>query len=167
MGRQAAIVVKETLNELNLLFKQTKDYKSKLKVKSLILTKTNKYQTRQELADYLEIGVRTLFDWTQLYKTQSLDTYINSTSGGAHNNVIPSTVKAAIEDKLNNSEEPLQGYKDAVQWVSDNYGVNINYQTLRSFMINKFGTKLKQPRKSHYKKDEKAFEAFKKTSPIS
>ena len=167
MGRQASIVVRETINELNLLFKQTKGYKSKLKVKSLILTKTNKYQTRQELADYLEIGVRTLFDWMLLYKTQSLNTFINSTSGGAHNNVIPSSVKATIGEKLNNSKEPLQGYKDAVQWVSDNYGVNINYQTLRSFMINKFGAKLKQPRKSHYKKSETAFEAFKKTSPSS
>jgi len=167
MGRQTSIVVKETLNELNLLFKQTKDYKSKLKIKSLIYTKTNKYQTRQDLADYLEIGVRTLFDWMQLYKTQSLNTFITSTSGGAHNNVIPSSVKRAIEEKLNNSKEPLQGYNDAVQWVNENYNININYQTLRSFMINKFGTKLKQPRKSHYKKDEKAFETFKKTSRIS
>lgn len=31
-------------------------------------------------------------------------------------------------------------------------------------MIVNFGTKLKQPRKSHYKKDEKAFEDLKKNS---
>ncbi len=62
MGRHATILVTETLNELNLLFKQTRNYKSKQKIKSLILAKTNKYQTRQELADYLEIGVRTLYD---------------------------------------------------------------------------------------------------------
>lgn len=167
MGRQISITVRETLSELDALFKQTKDYKSKLKIKSLILTKTNKYQTRQELSDHLEIGVRTLFDWMQLYKTHGLNTFISSTSGGSHNNVIPSSIKTAIEKKLNNSKEPLQGYKDAVQWVSDNYSIDINYQTLRSFMINKFGAKLKQPRKSHYKKDEIAFEAFKKTSPVS
>ena len=167
MGRQAAIIVLETSNELNILYKQTKDYKSKLKVKSLIHTKNNKYKTRQELANHLEIGVRTLFDWMQLYKTKGLSAFIISTSGGAHNNVIPSSVKTAIEKKLNNSKEPLQGYKDAVHWVSNNYNIDINYQTLRSFMINKFGTKLKQPRKSHYKKNEIAFETFKKTSQTS
>ena len=51
--------------------------------------------------------------------------------------------------------------------VLKNYSVEINYHTLRSFMIVNFGTKLKQPRKSHYKKDEEAFEAFKKTSRTS
>jgi transposase len=31
-------------------------------------------------------------------------------------------------------------------------------------MIRNFGSKLKTPRKSHYKKDEVAFDTFKKTS---
>ena len=44
------------------------------------------------------------------------------------------------------------------------FGYEIKYHTVRSFMIRNFGSKLKTPRKSHYKKDEVAFDTFKKTS---
>ena len=72
-----------------------------------------------------------------------------------------------IKKKLHDSTSPLHGYTDVVQWARKEFDVEINYHTLRSFMIVNFGTKLKQPRKSHYKKDEKAFETFKKTSGTS
>ena len=42
----------------------------------------------------------------------------------------------------------------------------ISYTTLRNYMITNFKTKLKSPRKSHYKKDEQAIEAFKKTTVL-
>ncbi|MFT5601590.1 MAG: transposase, partial [Flavobacteriales bacterium] len=57
-----------------------------------------------------------------------------------------------------------QGYNDAVLWIKQEFGYDLKYHTVRAFMIRNFGTKLKTPRKSHYKKDEVAFEAFKKTS---
>ncbi len=167
MGRKVDTEVIEALDELNTLLKSTNNYRSRQKIKSLIYTKNNKYGTRQSLADYLEISVRTLFDWMKLYKADGLKLFIQSTSGGANNVVIPESVKVGIKKKLNNSTEPLQGYKDAVQWVKKTYSIDVKYQTLRSYMIHNFGTKLKQPRKSHYKKDEKAFDAFKKTSPRS
>jgi len=57
---------------------------------------------------------------------------------------------------------PLLGYTDAFELVKSNFNFEINYHTLRSFVIVNFGTKLKQPRKFLYKKDENAFENFKK-----
>ena len=43
----------------------------------------------------------------------------------------------------------------------------MKYNTLRTYLIRHFGTKLRMPRKSHYKKDEQAIEAFKKTPEIA
>jgi transposase len=48
--------------------------------------------------------------------------------------------------------------------VSIHKDIEKKLNTVRAFMIRNFGTKLKTPRKSHYKKDEVAFDAFKKTS---
>ena len=42
--------------------------------------------------------------------------------------------------------------------------LSIHYHTLRHYLIKHFNTKLKQPRKSHIKKDKKATETFLKTS---
>ena len=164
MGKSAIISISESLEELKLLYKETRNYKSKLRIKSLIFTKIMKFKTRAELSTYLGIGLRTLFDWTKKYQTQGIEALINSTSGGKRRNVISAEIKESLGDKLKNSKAPLQGYNDAVVWVKNNHNTDINYHTLRSFMITNFGTKLKQPRRSHYKKDEQAFETFKKTS---
>ena len=164
MGKKADIVIKESVEELDILYKKTRDYKKKLRIKSLILTKTNKFSTRLELSNHLGIGLRTLFDWTNKYQKQGLNSMLSSTSGGARNSVVSDSIKKSLESKLNNSLAPLQGYHDAVLWVKKKHNIAMNYHTLRSFMIVNFGTKLKQPRKSHYKKDEVAFEVFKKTS---
>jgi len=164
MGKRVIIPIKESLEKLELRYKKTRDYKSKLKIKSLILTKNNKFKTRVELSEHLGIGLRTLFDWTKKYQTYGIETMINSKSGGKRHIVITPEIKKSLEEKLNNSQYPLQGYNDAVVWVKNKHNIDLNYHTLRSFMIVNFGTKLKQPRKSHYKKDEQAFETFKKTS---
>lgn len=162
MGKKAIIHIKESVKELELLYKKTRKHKVKQRIKSLILTKTHKYSTRSELAQHLGINVKTLYVWTKTYKLSGLTTMINSTSGGSHNYIVSEEIKESLADKLNDSKDPLQGYNDAVEWVKNKHNTDINYHTLRSFMIVNFGTKLKQPRKSHYKKDEKVFEAFKK-----
>jgi len=48
----------------------------------------------------------------------------------------------------------------AQQWVRDNFGLEIKNNTLRTYLILHFKTKIKAPRKSHYKKDDQTIEAF-------
>ena len=167
MGKKALIPIKESVEELEILYRKTRGYKSRQRIKSLLFTKQNKFETRAELATHLGVGLRTLFDWTNKYLSEGLTAMLSSTSGGVRNRVITKELKTSLEAKLNDSNNPLQGYNDAVAWVKSNHNTVINYHTLRSFMIVNFGTKLKTPRKSHYKKDEVAFETFKKTSGIT
>lgn len=163
----AIIQIKESAEELSILYKKARDYKSKLRIKSLIHTNNNDFKTRLELSQHLDISLKTLFNWTNKYLSEGIEAMLSSTSGGSRNRIISSELKESLEVKLNNSTEPLQGYSDAVVWVKTTHGIDVNYHTLRSFMISNFGTKLKQPRKSHYKKDEQAFEAFKKTPNLT
>lgn len=164
MGKRAIVYISESVEELDVLYKKSRKHKVKLRIKSLILTKSNKFTTRERLAEYLGINVKTLYVWMKTYKSKGITIMLNSTSGGKHNYKIPNAVKEGLEKKLRNSNDPLQGYTDAVEWVKSSYSIEINYHTLRSFMIVNYGTKLKMPRKSHYKKNEEAFETFKKTS---
>ncbi len=167
MGKKAVIHIKESLEELKILHKKTRKHQVKKRINSLILTKQQTYSTRAELAKHLGVDVKTLFVWTKTYTSLGLTALINATSGGSRNHVITKEIRDSLFTKLHNSTEPLQGYSDAVLWVKDTLNIDVNYHTLRSFMITNFGSKLKQPRKSHYKKDEEAFEAFKKTSVTS
>ena len=47
-----------------------------------------------------------------------------------------------IEKKLNDSTSPLQGYTFAVEWIREEFSIEVKYHTLRSFMIANFGIKL-------------------------
>jgi len=88
-------------------------------------------------------------------------------SGGLRKRSSLEVIHKELEDKLNNSRDPLLGYWGAVSWVRDNFGIEVKYNTLRTYLIRNFKTKLKSPRKSHYKKNEQAIEAFKKTAPLT
>ena len=78
--------------------------------------------------------------------------------------VISEEIHQALEKKVNDSIDSFRSYQEAQLWVKDEFGEDIHYQTLRGYLIRNMGTKLKIPRKSPYKKDEQAIEAFLKTT---
>ena len=78
--------------------------------------------------------------------------------------IITPEIHKGLEVKVNSSTDPFLGYWDAQNWVNQTYGIDVKYHLLRQYLINHFKTKLKSPRKSHYKKDADAEKAFLKTS---
>ena len=164
MGKVFEITIKESLAELKQLHRAEKKSKQKLRLLSLILTKEARFSRREDLSKFLGINPSTLVDWTKKYKENGLQGMLTINGGGKRRETVPLSIRKEIEAKLNNSTSPLQGYTDAVLWIEQEFGYQIKYHTVRAFMIRNFGTKLKVPRKSHYKKDEVAFETFKKTS---
>lgn len=163
MGKVFEITIKESLTELNTLHRKAKKLKQKARIMSLILTKEERFSRREDLAKFIGVNPSTLVEWTRKYKEQGLQGMLSIKGGGKRRETVPGSIHKAIEAKLNNSTFPLQGYTDAVLWIKQEFGYELKYHTLRAFMIRNFGTKLKTPRRSHYKKDEQAFEAFKKT----
>lgn len=77
--------------------------------------------------------------------------------------IITPEIHKGLEERLNSSEKGFLGYWEAQQWVSNQHGVQVKYHWLRQYLIKHFKTKLKSPRKSHYKKDYQAVDAFLKT----
>ena len=164
MGKVFEITIKESLSTLKLQRKREKSQKKKLRLLSLILTKEERFVRRVDLAQYLGVNIDTLNKWTTKYKEEGLEGLLIIKGGGKRRETVPASIHKEIEDKLNDFTAPLQGYNDAVLWIQQEFGYEIKYHTVRSFMIRNFGSKLKTPRKSHYKKDEVAFDTFKKTS---
>ena len=164
MGKKVKIEVKEDIEYLKNLRKRENNHRLKTRIQSLILTKENKFPRRLDLAVHLGIGIASLDRWTRVYKQSGIDTMLTISNGGVRRNSIPKEVHQGLEKKVYDSNNPFLGYWDAALWVRENYGIEIKYNTLRTYLIRHFKTKLKQPRKSHYKKDEQAIEAFKKTT---
>ena len=163
MARQSNIDVKESVEFLNKLYLKERNHRIRTRIKCLILLKESKFKGQLEIAIHLGVDYATVKRWLKQYKEEGLESLIMLKSGGKRRSIINSEVHHSLARKLNDSEEPLLGYWDAVFWVKQKHGLEIKYNTLRTYLIRHFKTKLKSPRKSHYKKDEQAIEAFFKT----
>lgn len=164
MSKKIDFRLKESISELNSLRKGINNHRIEKRLFFLILKDNPQYKTREDLADYLNVSESTLRVWSKIYINSGLDSLLTISSGGANHVKVSKSIHKALELKLHDSTNPLLGYKEAVKWVKQKFEIDIEYNTLRTYMKRNFGTKLKVPRKSHYKKDEKSIEVFKKLS---
>lgn len=164
MSYTSRIHIQETSEELQSIYHKTKNSRMKLKIKALILFKTGDFRKQEDLAFHLCIGHSTLKRWLRKYKNEGLSNYVKEPVRGKPKSLVSPELHKALEVKLKNSDNPFQSYLDAVIWVRENYDIEIKYHSLRKYLITNFKSKLKVPRKSHYKKDEQAIEAFFKTA---
>jgi len=164
MGKRAVLLIKEDESELLSLKKTSKSLYSKNRLQALLLIKTKAFKTRREVALAIGIHKRTLEHWTKEYSKVGIHSFIQDPRGGARRTCMSKTAHLQLQQKVNDSEHPFMGYKEALLWFKENISEDMKYNTLRTYLIRHFGTKLKMPRKSHYKKDEQAIEVFKKTS---
>jgi transposase len=162
MPKQSTIVVKEDLDQLNNLYKKETNHRIRCRIKCLICTKKKDFSSQKKLSIHLGVDYATIKRWLKQYKEEGITSLLNLKSGGARRSCINEDIHNALSEKLKDSGNPLLGYWDAVLWVKKKHGLEIKYNTLRTYLIRHFKTKLKEPRKSHYKKDEEAIQAFKK-----
>jgi hypothetical protein len=64
--------IKESDLELKKLLLKQKTLKAEKRLKSLLASKSGKFETRQDLADFLRIYIRTLERWLVNYKAGGL-----------------------------------------------------------------------------------------------
>jgi len=164
MGRISTLEVKESILELKKLQKQQKTVKAEKRILCLLFLKTNKFTTQTLLAESLAISRQSLVRWLSLYRKAGIQGILLEPSRNKPSKIITPEIHQGLSEKVQEATSPLLGYLDAQRWVEEKYGVKVKYHWLRVYMIKHFKTKLKVPRKSHIKKDEKAITTFLKPS---
>ena len=164
MAKPQEFTIKESLTELKELRKTQKSFMLEKRVLWLIYLKENKFKTRNELCKYLDIDPRTQQRWSKQYREKGVEYLLTDLPNKRKSKTITPEIHKALEQRLNSSETGFLGYWQAQEWVNNNYDINIQYHWLRKYLITHFKTKLKSPRKSHYKKDDEAEKAFLKTT---
>jgi len=164
MGKKKELLVKESYTELKSLRKKQTSLAMEKRVIWLIQFKTKKKLPRKNTASKVNISLRTQERWIKEYMNKGIEGFLTSNKNNHKSKIFTKEIHLALKNRLNSSESPLLGYWDAVKWMKEEFGVEIKYHWLRKYLISHFKTKLKSPRKSHYKKDDQAIEAFLKTS---
>ena len=163
MGKKAYLDITETVLELKKLLAKQRTLKTEKRLKGLLAIKSSKFETRQGVVDYLGVHIRTLERWIKNYKTGGIDQMLMDKPKNKTSKIITPVIHNGLSQRVNDAHKPFLGYWDAQDWVKQEYGVDVKYQRIREYLIQHFKTKLKTPRKSHYKKDEQAEKAFLKT----
>lgn len=157
MPKQSTLEVKESFSELQSLLRKQDNPKNVLRLQSLIYIKENRFSKRSELAKYLGYGVRSMELWLKDYKERGLPgLLIPIKEKQKRKRVISNDIHLGLSERLNDPKKGFLSYVDALIWVQENYDPSISYSTLRTYMIDFFGSKIKSPRKSHIKKSEEA-----------
>ena len=164
MSHKSKIQVIEQVEYLKKLLSKSTNLKQKQKIKGLLILKSHPDFRQETVAYKTGISLRTLSRWLKIYNEEGLDELLKTPVKGRPKSVIPDAVRMGLEQKVKDSSKPLKGYFEAVIWIEEEFGIKIKYNTVRNYLISNFNTKLKTPRKSHYKKDNELFESFKKNT---
>jgi transposase len=164
MAKPYEFQITEPVFELKSLRKKQSSHRLEKRIMWLESILTKRFKTRNELADYLNISPKTQHRWIKKYVALGIKGLLTDQPKIIKSRIITSEIHQGLKERVNSSTAPFLGYWDAQSWVYEQYGVNVTYHLLRHYLIQHFKTKLKTPRKSHYKKDVEAEKAFLKTS---
>lgn len=163
MSKRKEITIVESIEEIKKLrSKQSLLYKER-RLLWLQYLKESKGISRASSSKKSGISLRTQERWIARYNSGGIEGLLKDAPNLKKSKIITEEIHQGLSNRVNSCENPFLGYWDAKDWVLSEYGVEITYHWIRAYLIKHFKTKLKTPRKSHYKKDNQAIDAFLKT----
>jgi transposase len=157
--------IKESIHEIKKLMK----IKSPLIIKRLqVLLVMKNYETegisKRKLSNLTGADVTSVDRWRKLYIENGIEALVSHNYTAVNIPRIFNTEQIdKIGKKLNDQTNGINGYVELQNWIREEMGLVVNYQSLNTFVKKHFKTKIKVARKSHINKDVSAVLAFKKT----
>jgi transposase len=135
----------------------------------LILIKNNEGEnfSKQTLGKMLGVSSSSIQIWRRLYERGGLSLLLEDKRIGFKPSLISQEEHEKLESKLNDPTNGLRGYVELQDWIRQEFGKTIKYNTVLKYCGRHFASKSKVARKSHVKKDLQAVEDLKKTSDKS
>lgn len=163
MGIQTKIHIKEDKLTLKKLLRKCQNIKEERRLKLFMILKDNPNIRRKDIEKALNFHRSTIKRLINRYNQEGIELIFSDRTKNKKSRIISDEISDGLEKRVKNKLTPFLSYVDAVNWVEEIYGKQVNYYTLRKFLKSKFGTKIKSPRRSHVLKDPKAEVAFLKT----
>jgi transposase len=164
MAELKRITVLESIKELRALQKGVSATVNKRLVMLIAIKRNSDQQSKRVLSVSIGVDANSITNWKKLYQEAGIEGILSDGRVGFKPSVVTPEEHEAIEKKLKDPTNGIRGYKELLAWVSAELSKDMKYITLLKYAERNFGSKIKVARKSHIKKDEKAVDAFKKTS---
>ncbi len=153
-------VIKETVEELSKLEKETKDLKGRDRVRFLRLLKIGEATSQKQAGRMIGIKVRQSQRLWQKYQAVGLQEFIKNQYEGRRSKLSESE-KSILEERLR--KDDVMSLQQVQDYLADEFGVSYTIGGV-SYVFNQMRVKLKTGRPSNINQEEAATEAFKKNS---
>lgn len=160
-----AVVIQETENELLELALRGENELKRRRVMSLYLYKSGQGRTYKQIASQLKADRHTVSNWFSHYSTYGLDSLLDLPGPGRQTGellVFPEEAVKQLKNELDDPENQFNSYIDVQERMSKLCGFEVKYRTVHELVSVKWKAKLKRPRPSHVKKDQRAEALIKK-----
>jgi hypothetical protein len=164
MAHPKKIHIKESIKELKALQRKAGELVSK-RIAVLIAIKNNEKTgiSKRSLSNSTGVNHNSALKWQNMYIASGISSLLTHGRKGFKKPILSAKEHKLVENKLKDPKNGLQGYVELHQWIENDYGVIIKYNTLLKYSRKHFQSKIKVARKSHINKDVTEVDAFKKS----
>ncbi len=162
MARPFVLEISETADYLEKTLKQAKSGTQKERLLMLWWIKTGQVSQRQDLNQRLGRSPATLTRWLATYRNGGLSALLEEKKAPGASPKIQGEALEKLKQRLA-SEEGFSSYGAIVEWLKQECGLDLKYDTVNRFVREKLKAKLKVPRPQSLKQVSGAIEQFKKT----
>ena len=128
----------------------------------MLLAIVNGITSTQQLVLKTKANRNSIAIWKNVYSEQGIDGLLQEARGGRRPSAISAGQKLQLEQKLSDPKGGFTSYKQAMDWINQTFGLQMEYHAVNKYLKRNFGTKLKVGRKTHINKDQNATALFKK-----
>lgn len=125
--------------------------------------KTQQIRYRKEIGERLGRSPATITRWLSAYRQGGLVALLSEKKPPGATPQLRGEALAKLKQRLA-SQEGFSSYGAIVDWLHQECGLTMQYETVRQFVRNKLHAKLKVPRPQSLKQASGAIETFKKPS---
>jgi transposase len=163
MARRLKLEIAQTAEYLEKSLKQAKSAAQKERLLLLWWLKTGQVSEHQELSKRLGRSPACITRWLSKYRHGGLKQLLAVKTAPGAEPKIQGEALEKLQARLK-SEAGFSSYGAIVEWLKQECGLEVKYNTLNRFVREKLNAKLKVPRPVSVKQKAGAIEAFKKTS---
>lgn len=163
MARRLKLEIAETAEYLEKSLKQAKSASQKERLQMLWWLKTGQVSEHQELSKRLGRSPASITRWLSQYRSGGLKQLLAVKTAPGARAKIQGEALEKLQARLR-SEAGFGSYGEIVEWLKQECGLEVKYNTLNRFVREKLNAKLKVPRPVSAKQPPQAIETYKKTS---
>lgn len=163
MARRLVLEIAESAEYLEKSFKQAKNVVQKERLQMLWWLKTGQVTQHQQLSERLGRSPASITRWLHKYRQGGLAELLTiKTAPGA-----PAKIQGEALEKLQQrlqSDEGFSSYRAIVEWLDQECGLKLKYDTVNRFVAQTLKAKLKVPRPVSTQQAPGAITSFQETS---